>query len=313
MPTLILSDTHLGPGRDPRTGLYSPEEDFFADDAFAALLDHYTPTPPHSHTPTTLVLAGDTFNLWEIDPLDELHHMSLGHPVFFDALRRWLNQGHHLFIIPGNHDFRLAFPHVQTTLQNLLLPPVRATHSTSDISQESPSPTTPAAPAIMSIARNASPSLSIAGNASPSHPPGEIDFGHFYHAPSLRLYVEHGDRYCIPQRPGQPPTTYRRDYYFTSVLKSHLPVAAILPGAAAAVLLTPPSSQGGAEGGWALALLIAAAARQGQDIAQLDLPRAAEDIAPAVAKDLDPKRRLAATIIATRIPHGATFLSTRGK
>ena len=352
MPTLILSDLHLGPGQDSHTGLYSPEEDFFADDAFAALLEHYyvcgvrgcyasdiAPGPARSlpYSVTTLVLAGDTFNLWEMNPLDELHQCATGHPIFFDALRRWLDSGNHIHIIPGNHDFQLAFPDVQTALQNLISPP---------------------------------PLVSLS-------PCPSFSFSYFYHDPSLRLYVEHGDRYTDPRKPGRPPNSYRRDYYFTSVLKHRLPVASVyrahyvsqvlatdplamlpawrnlpgylfdppfelptrasgenvtlhtininiiqanwkraqsqarmmhaliiasillklaasaLPGAALAVLLSPPS-KGGAGGGWTLALLAAAAiartfgaaaAHTGQDLAQIDLPRAAaEDIASAVER-----------------------------
>jgi UDP-2,3-diacylglucosamine pyrophosphatase LpxH len=187
MTTLILSDLHLGPGRDPRTGLYSPAEDFFADDAFATLLNHYngdsqTPDPLPADAPpvTTLVLAGDIFNLWEMSPLDELHQAATGHPVFFNALRRWLKSGNNLFIIPGNHDFQLAFPNIQDALENLLK------------TQNS-----------------------------------KLRFGHFYHNPQARLYIEHGDRYTDPRKPGQPPNSYRRDYYFTSALKSRLPVASV--------------------------------------------------------------------------------------
>ncbi|MCP4541887.1 MAG: hypothetical protein GY832_32560 [Chloroflexi bacterium] len=234
MPTLILSDLHLGPGRDPRTGTYSAEEDFFADDAFAALLDHYhkqsdgdpEPYPPSQGGPrgVTLVLAGDTLNLWEMDPLDELHTIATGHPIFFDALRRWLETGNHIHIIPGNHDFQLAFPDVQTALQNLISLPhspfVRATHSAPSISPQRAFPTTSHTLAAKSVDGNASPSAS-----TPQTPPGEITFGHFYHDPPARLYVEHGDRYTNPRKPGRPPNSHRRDYYFTSVLKHRLPVA----------------------------------------------------------------------------------------
>ena len=83
MPTLILSDLHLGPGRD-KTGQWSPTEDFFADDAFAAFLDHYVRANPRvrphnprvrprgdtetpAPSPSPLVFAGDTFSLAETD------------------------------------------------------------------------------------------------------------------------------------------------------------------------------------------------------------------------------------------------------
>jgi UDP-2,3-diacylglucosamine pyrophosphatase LpxH len=271
-----------------------------------------------------------------MNPLDELCQCATGHPIFFDALRHWLGRGNHIHIIPGNHDFQLAFPDVQDVLQNLIFP---GPFKQSDV---------------------------------PLSPNLPISFSYFYHDPPLRLYVEHGDRYCIPQRPGQPPATYRRDYYFTSALKSRLPVAtvyrshyvssvlaadplallpafrnlrgflfdppfemparassenvtlhtinvniiqtnwkraqghartmqtlitasillrlvaAILPGAAAAAFLTLNNLLG-AFGLLAAAAIArafaAAAARQGQDIAQLDLPRAAaEDIARAVER-----------------------------
>jgi len=212
MTTIIVSDLHLGPGRDARTGQWSPLEDFFADHAFAAFLDHYVraiprdrPTPPASRSPLpaprptppaphTLILAGDTFNLAEVPGLTgtnldrpdleaahHLHTIAAGHPVLFDALRAWLAAGNNIFVIPGNHDFELAFSHPQSALRNLLTSDIGL--QTSDL----------------------------------------LDFGPFYHDTRLRLYVEHGDRYCLPRKPGRPPSGYRRDRYLTPALKRRLP------------------------------------------------------------------------------------------
>lgn len=191
---LILSDLHLGPGRDPHTGLYSPLEDFLADDAFAALLDHYSPPRPPADSPTrsiadslTLVLAGDTFNLSETEEpptagftataTQQLHRIAAGHTTFFAALSRWLERGNEIFVIPGNHDWELRLPPVQDTLYDLICSP-RA---------------------------------------------GSLRFGNFYHNPQLHLYVEHGDQYCLPRKPGHPPAGYWRDRYFTPIVKQRIP------------------------------------------------------------------------------------------
>jgi len=222
MTTLIVSDLHLGAGRDPTTGLYSPLEDFFADRDFAAFLDHYsghysgdtthadhgdlhtspvattsTPVlseaegPPHSHTPT-LVLNGDTFNLSETDEpptgdfadvaTQQLYRIAAGHPVSFTALRDWLTAGNQIVILYGNHDWELALPQVQQTLRQLLTP------------------------------RRLADSLTR-----------RLTFAHFHHDPDLRLYVEHGDKYCLPRRPGHPPLNFWRARYFSPLIKQRIP------------------------------------------------------------------------------------------
>ena len=55
---------------------------------------------------------------------------------------------------------------------------------------------------------------------SPSPP---ISCAHFYHDPPLRLYVEHGDRYCLPRKPGYPPAGYLRDRYLMPAIKTTIP------------------------------------------------------------------------------------------
>lgn len=56
---LVVSDLHLGAGRDPRTGRYQQAEKFFADGAFQRFLEYHD---PRRTGPAHLVLNGDTFD-----------------------------------------------------------------------------------------------------------------------------------------------------------------------------------------------------------------------------------------------------------
>lgn len=60
---LVVSDLHLGPGRDPATGRFARTENFFADDAFARFLDFHAPQPRGA---ALLILNGDTFDFLRI-------------------------------------------------------------------------------------------------------------------------------------------------------------------------------------------------------------------------------------------------------
>ncbi len=55
---LVASDLHLGPGRDPVTGVYDVTENFFADESLERWLAHEAEDP----AATLLVLNGDTFD-----------------------------------------------------------------------------------------------------------------------------------------------------------------------------------------------------------------------------------------------------------
>ena len=57
---LVVSDLHLGDGQDPVTGRYSKRENFFADRAFSAFLEHHDPRS--SSDTALLVINGDAFD-----------------------------------------------------------------------------------------------------------------------------------------------------------------------------------------------------------------------------------------------------------
>ena len=51
----LISDLHLGPGRDAATGQWNALEDFQADDAFCAFIDRISA----GSAPVELIIAGD--------------------------------------------------------------------------------------------------------------------------------------------------------------------------------------------------------------------------------------------------------------
>lgn len=73
---IVVSDLHLGPGVDVKTGRYDPTENFTADEAFAEFLDRNAPASPDKHL---LVFNGDIFDFVRIT----------GHPETDQDFRDW--------------------------------------------------------------------------------------------------------------------------------------------------------------------------------------------------------------------------------
>jgi UDP-2,3-diacylglucosamine pyrophosphatase LpxH len=130
----VISDLHLSAGRDPHTGDWDVLEDFIVDDAFVAFLNRISRDNPDG---AELVIAGDFLEypqtLPELGPTSPADHLSTteeeslartrvilgmrperasGHPALFARLRQFLNDGHHVTILIGNHDIDLAWPSV---------------------------------------------------------------------------------------------------------------------------------------------------------------------------------------------------------
>lgn len=121
---LVVSDFHLGTGVTP--GRFNPLEDFYEDERFSELLEHYT-TGPRRGAEVELIFNGDMFDMLKI-PLDgrfpdqvteEMSARKLllaleGHPVFCDAIVTFLERPtSRLTVLPGNHDIDLLLPQVQ--------------------------------------------------------------------------------------------------------------------------------------------------------------------------------------------------------
>jgi UDP-2,3-diacylglucosamine pyrophosphatase LpxH len=117
---LVVSDLHLGTG--VQSGRLNPHEDFFEDERFAELLEHYTELAGEQ-TQIELILNGDIFDLlkvkvngiWPTEITEEIATEKLrlcleGHPRFVLALRRFLSEGaHRVVYLPGNHDLDMWF------------------------------------------------------------------------------------------------------------------------------------------------------------------------------------------------------------
>jgi UDP-2,3-diacylglucosamine pyrophosphatase LpxH len=146
-PTVyLISDLHLGPGRDAATGAWDPLEDFQVDDAFEAFVDQVTRDA--GAVPVELIIAGDFIDYPQILPelglkspastrgttqaesvartevvLGRRPELSTGHPRVFERLRRFMKDGHSVTILAGNHDIDLLWPDVWEEIFDAIYPP----------------------------------------------------------------------------------------------------------------------------------------------------------------------------------------------
>lgn len=114
---LIASDFHLGRGRRLGNGVINPLEDFPHDHRFSEFLEYYS-QGVYAGAEVELILVGDILNLIQVDyhghfPVVITESVSVhkikaiidGHPIFFKALRDFLNEPNHtLTYVIGNHD-----------------------------------------------------------------------------------------------------------------------------------------------------------------------------------------------------------------
>jgi UDP-2,3-diacylglucosamine pyrophosphatase LpxH len=130
---LVVSDLHLGTGVPE--GQLNPLEDFFYDDRFAELLDHYDRKCGES-TAIELIMNGDIFDLlkvqiegvWPTEISAEIAERKLkpcldGHPRFVAALRTFLAKPNRRCVfLPGNHDLDMWFPAPQELFKRYVAP-----------------------------------------------------------------------------------------------------------------------------------------------------------------------------------------------
>lgn len=139
LETVVVSDLHLADAQapDPRRPLWMAykRSEFFVDSDFSRLCAY---VHDHAHGPVELILNGDIFDFDSIcqlpsepeGPVDWLARlrglpseqwMSVfkvrriveDHPVWFEALRTFLSQGHRVVFVIGNHDAEVHWPEVQ--------------------------------------------------------------------------------------------------------------------------------------------------------------------------------------------------------
>jgi len=140
---VVVSDLHLGRGKNIGTGRYYRLEAFFYDDDFLNFCHHLIDEARLRTATFKLILNGDTFDLLRIDH-DAASDQSLrekrygpaltpsvaksvvqqilaGHPVFVQALAGVLAAGHEIVFLPGNHDIEMQWKPVQEVVRAALL------------------------------------------------------------------------------------------------------------------------------------------------------------------------------------------------
>ncbi len=144
---VVVSDLHIGRGKNLDTRRYYRLEAFFYDDDFLRFCDHLIDDARMRTCKFKLVLNGDTFDLLRVDhdamagqnlrekrygppltPSVATHIMTqiiAGHPVFMQALARVLAAGHEVIFLPGNHDIEMQWEDVQAVVRDALLDVVR--------------------------------------------------------------------------------------------------------------------------------------------------------------------------------------------
>jgi UDP-2,3-diacylglucosamine pyrophosphatase LpxH len=121
----ILSDLHLGAG--------DALDDFRSDREFSLLLEKAS-----RNRGAELILNGDTFDFvavrlekptykplsrmgcTEEESLVKLERILEAHPLFFQSLREFIERGHRVILVPGNHDVDLFWPAVRERLLEVL-------------------------------------------------------------------------------------------------------------------------------------------------------------------------------------------------
>jgi UDP-2,3-diacylglucosamine pyrophosphatase LpxH len=146
--TVVVSDMHVSEAHDPepRRPLWMAykQRRFFIDADFEAFLEHLHLEAPGDE-PLELVLNGDIFDFdavtrlpkepeGRIDWLARLRGLGseewmsrfkmetivADHPVWFGALRRFLERGHRVVFVIGNHDVELNWPAVQRIVRDAI-------------------------------------------------------------------------------------------------------------------------------------------------------------------------------------------------
>ena len=187
----IVSDLHLGSGLPRNKTRYNRLEGFFYDDVFSRFVDKILDEQVRRERRACLVLGGDIFDFLTMTDLPnraearemgiqvtrdarrfglpstprntewKLRRIAAGHPVFFQALGRFLASGHRIVIVSGNHDAELYWSRVRETAAELIL--TEAVKTRPDL--------------------------------NPARAREHIQFRHWFYREKGRFYFEHGNQY----------------------------------------------------------------------------------------------------------------------
>ncbi|MFO7565103.1 MAG: hypothetical protein R6X02_20825 [Enhygromyxa sp.] len=151
---VVLSDLHLGRGKNPHTGRYFELEAFFYDEDFRGFCQWLIDDAHKRNASLRLIINGDCFDLLRIDRPPQTPEATFverqfgpfltpdraardisdildGHPHFIEGLARVLGAGHEVVILPGNHDLEIQWPGVRRQIERAILDRVRE-HATGE-------------------------------------------------------------------------------------------------------------------------------------------------------------------------------------
>jgi len=137
---IVLSDFHLGAGRQEEGNAL---EDFTSDREFAALVDQVIAESNRDGAEAELIFNGDMFEMFQLPHVDTFDPAAIyksrecysstepdsvrkvavaiaGHPLFFDALRRFIQPGpprRYATFVKGNHDILVHWPAVHDLIR----------------------------------------------------------------------------------------------------------------------------------------------------------------------------------------------------
>ena len=145
---IVVSDLHIGRGKNPESGRYYELEAFFYDDDFRRFCEWLIADSRASGRDFKLIFNGDTIDLLRLDPVPlpedmdasetrrrarperstfapvltpsragaELARILDGHPRFCSAIAKVLAAGHDVIVLPGNHDIEVQWEPVQQAM-----------------------------------------------------------------------------------------------------------------------------------------------------------------------------------------------------
>lgn len=132
---IVISDCHLGTGATLADGAINPLEDFRKDEKFVEFLEFYG---GGGFASVELVINGDFFDMLQAltsqsdTPYEIVESIAIykirrilrGHPRVIEALKAFIDKGHHVKMIWGNHDAGLWWPGVQEEIRQTVSPKI---------------------------------------------------------------------------------------------------------------------------------------------------------------------------------------------
>jgi UDP-2,3-diacylglucosamine pyrophosphatase LpxH len=136
---IVVSDLHMGRGRNPETGRYHILETFFYDEDLRRFCQTACTDATARGTFLRLIFNGDTFDLLRMEPEAELQvtrreqkfgadrtprvaalqveQILAGHLLFIETFADILAGGHEIVMLPGNHDLEVQWEPVQAVIR----------------------------------------------------------------------------------------------------------------------------------------------------------------------------------------------------